>query len=98
MGPRGHSHWTSRRDASLAGGIRPVGKGKRRGVDRDRAVGNGRPVTRGDMHGVPLPTANGHAQRGRRPAVILQDDHDAGGLPVVLVGAITPRRVGVFVG
>jgi hypothetical protein len=58
---------------------------------------HGRPVIRGDLHGVQLPTANGHAQRGRRPAVILQDEHDAGGLPVVLAGAITPCRVGVFV-
>jgi mRNA-degrading endonuclease toxin of MazEF toxin-antitoxin module len=38
----------------------------------------------GDIHWVRLPVANGREQRGRRPAVILQDDQYAGGLPVVL--------------
>jgi mRNA interferase MazF len=41
---------------------------------------------------VQLPTANGHEQRRRRPAVILQDDRYAGGLPVVLVVPLTTAR------
>jgi mRNA interferase MazF len=49
-------------------------------------------VTIGDMHWAQLPAANGHEQRGRRPAVILQDDHYAGGLPVVLVVPLTTAR------
>ncbi len=36
-------------------------------------------MTVGDIHWVQLPAANGHEQRGRRPAVILQDDHYAQG-------------------
>jgi mRNA interferase MazF len=55
-------------------------------------MGNGKPVIVGDIHWVQLPTANGHEQRGRRPAVILQDDHYAGGLPVVLVVPLTTAR------
>jgi hypothetical protein len=35
-------------------------------------------VNAGDIHWVDLPTANGREQRGRRPAVILQDDDYAG--------------------
>jgi mRNA-degrading endonuclease toxin of MazEF toxin-antitoxin module len=31
-------------------------------------------MTVGDIHWVQLPAANGHEQRGRRPAVIFQDD------------------------
>jgi mRNA interferase MazF len=49
-------------------------------------------MTAGDIHWVQLPTANGHEQGGRRPAVILQDDQDAGGLPVVLVVPLTTAR------
>jgi mRNA interferase MazF len=49
-------------------------------------------VTVGDIHWVQLPAANGHEHRGRRPAVILQDDHYAGGLPVVLVVPLTTAR------
>jgi mRNA interferase MazF len=49
-------------------------------------------VTVGDIHWVQLPTANGYEQRGRRPALILQDDHHAGGLPVVLVVPLTTTR------
>ena len=55
-------------------------------------MGNGRAVTVGDIHWVQLPTANGREQRGRRPAVILQDDRYAGGLPVVLVVPLTTAR------
>jgi mRNA interferase MazF len=49
-------------------------------------------VTVGDIHWIQLPAANGHEQGGRRPAVILQDDHYAGGLPVVLVIPLTTAR------
>ena len=46
----------------------------------------------GDIHWVQLPAANGREQRGRRPAVILQDDRYAEGLPVVLVVPLTTAR------
>lgn len=36
-----------------------------------------------------LPAADGHEQRGRRPAVVLQDDAFAGRSPVVLVVPLT---------
>jgi mRNA interferase MazF len=62
-------------------------------------MGKGRPVTVGDIHWVQLPAANGYEQRGRRPAVILQDEHYAGGLPVVLVVPLTTARAALrFVG
>ena len=46
----------------------------------------------GDIHWVDLPTVNGHEQRGRRPAVVLQDDNYSGDLPVVLVVPLTTVR------
>ena len=49
----------------------------------------------GDIHWVDLPAANGREQRGRRPAVMLQDDHYAGELPVVLVVPLTTTRAAV---
>jgi mRNA interferase MazF len=49
-------------------------------------------VNGGDIHWIDLPAVNGHEQRGRRPAVILQDDHYAGELPVVLVVPLTTTR------
>jgi mRNA interferase MazF len=49
-------------------------------------------VSVGDMHWVELPAANGREQRGRRPAVILQDDDYGGNLPVVLVIPLTTAR------
>ena len=49
-------------------------------------------MTVGDIHWVQLPAPNGREQGGRRPAVILQDDHYAGGLPVVLVIPLTTAR------
>jgi len=49
-------------------------------------------VTIGDMHWVQLPRANGREQQGRRPAVVLQDDHYAGALPVVLVIPLTTTQ------
>ena len=44
------------------------------------------------MHWVDLPAANGREQRGRRPAVVLQDDDYGGDLPVVLVAPLTTAR------
>ena len=49
-------------------------------------------MTVGDIHWVELPAADGREQRGRRPAVILQDQQYAGGLPVVLVVPLTTAR------
>jgi mRNA interferase MazF len=49
----------------------------------------------GDIHWVQLPSANGREQGGRRPAVILQDDQYAGGLPVVLVIPLTTARAAI---
>ena len=49
-------------------------------------------MTVGDIHWVHLPAANGREQGGRRPAVILQDERYAGGLPVVLVVPLTTSR------
>ena len=46
----------------------------------------------GDMHWVDLPVANGREQRGRCPAVILQDDDYGGNLPVVLVVLLATAR------
>lgn len=46
----------------------------------------------GDIHGVDLPAADGREPRGRRPAVMLQDDAYAGALPVVLVVPLTTTR------
>ena len=46
----------------------------------------------GDICWIDLPTANGHEQRGRRPAVVVQDDNYGGGLPVVLVVPLTTVR------
>ena len=46
----------------------------------------------GDIHWVDLPAANGREQRGRRPAVVLQDDDYGGNLPVVLVVPLTTAR------
>jgi mRNA interferase MazF len=56
-------------------------------------------VSVGDIHWVDLPAANGREQRGRRPAVMLQDDHYAGTLPVVLVVPLTTTKAAMrFVG
>jgi mRNA interferase MazF len=49
-------------------------------------------MTVGDIHWVQLPAATSHEQGGRRPAVILPDDHYAGGLPVALVAPLTTAR------
>jgi len=49
-------------------------------------------VNVGDMHWVDLQAVNGREQRGRRPAVVLQDDDYGGDLPVVLVVPLTTAR------
>jgi mRNA interferase MazF len=49
-------------------------------------------VSVGDIHWVDLPAANAREQRGRRPAVVLQDDDYGGDLPVVLVVPLTTAR------
>jgi mRNA interferase MazF len=46
-------------------------------------------VTPGELYWVELPTANGHEQSGRRPALILQDEGYAGSLPIVIVVPLT---------
>src|SRR2546425_10779782 len=55
-------------------------------------MGSGGAVNAGDIHWVDLPAANGREQRGRRPAVVLQDDDYGGDLPVVLVVPLTTAR------
>lgn len=55
-------------------------------------MGSGRAVNVGDIHWVDLPSANGREQRGRRPAVVFQDDTYGGNLPVVLVVPLTTAR------
>jgi mRNA interferase MazF len=46
-------------------------------------------VTPGELYWVEVPPSNGHEQSGRRPAIALQDETFAGGLPVVLVAPVT---------
>ena len=43
----------------------------------------------GDIYWVELPASSGHEQVGRRPAIILQDDSYAGGVPLVIVIPLT---------
>jgi mRNA interferase MazF len=49
-------------------------------------------VSVGDIHWVDLPGADGREQRGRRPAIVLQDDSYGSALPVVLVVPLTTAR------
>jgi len=42
-------------------------------------------VNVGDIHWVEFPPANGREQQGRRPAIVVQDDGDAGSLPTTMV-------------
>ena len=46
-------------------------------------------MTPGELYWVEFPTANGHEQTGRRPAIVLQDDTYAGGVSVVFVIPVT---------
>jgi len=55
-------------------------------------MGSGTTVNVGDIHWVDLPAADGREQRGRRPAIVLQDEAYGGDLPVVLVVPLTTAR------
>jgi mRNA interferase MazF len=55
-------------------------------------MGSARTVSVGDIHWVDLPGADGREQRGRRPAIVLQDDSYGSALPVVLVVPLTTAR------
>ena len=46
----------------------------------------------GDIHWVDLPGADGREQRGRRSAIVLQDDSYGSALPVILVVPLTTAR------
>ena len=46
----------------------------------------------GDIGWVELPSANGHEQQGRRPAIVAQDDTYASHLPTVLVIPLSSAR------
>ncbi|MBA2503403.1 MAG: type II toxin-antitoxin system PemK/MazF family toxin [Pyrinomonadaceae bacterium] len=45
----------------------------------------------GDIHWVELPPRDGHAQAGRRPAIIVQSDARASSLPTVLLIPLTTQ-------
>ena len=49
-------------------------------------------MTLGDVHWVDLPDRGGREQRGRRPAIIWQDDDAFPRLPTVLLIPLTSRR------
>jgi mRNA interferase MazF len=53
-------------------------------------------VKPGDIFWVELPLGSGHEQSGRRPAIVLQDEEYATGLPLVIMvpmtGAIAASR------
>ena len=51
----------------------------------------------GDIHWVELPSAGGHEQQGRQPAVIAQDDAYASRVPTVLVIPLSLRTSGTAV-
>jgi mRNA-degrading endonuclease toxin of MazEF toxin-antitoxin module len=46
-------------------------------------------MKRGEVWRVDLPTARGHVQAGKRPAVILQDDQVTASLPTFLIVPFT---------
>ena len=46
----------------------------------------------GEIHWVDLPLAGGHEQQGRRPAIVVQNDHYGADLPVVLVIPLTTAK------
>jgi mRNA interferase MazF len=45
----------------------------------------------GDVHWVDFPPRNGHAQRGRRPAIVAQDASATARLPTILVIPLTTQ-------
>ena len=49
-------------------------------------------MSNGDIHWVELPDNDGKEQRGRRPAIILQDDNYGASLPTVLVVPLSSTR------
>ena len=49
-------------------------------------------MNNGDIHWVELPIAGGREQRGRRPAIIIQDAKVGGKLPTVLVVPLTSSQ------
>lgn len=49
-------------------------------------------MNNGDIHWVELPVVNGREQRGRRPAVIIQDQRVGEKLPTVLVIPLTSSQ------
>jgi mRNA interferase MazF len=48
-------------------------------------------VNVGDLHWVEFPARGGHAQAGRRPAIIMQAEARAVGLPTVLLVPLTSQ-------
>lgn len=49
-------------------------------------------MNNGDIHWIELPVASGREQRGRRPAVIIQDEQLGKKLPTVLVVPLTSSQ------
>ena len=49
-------------------------------------------MNNGDIHWVNLPVAGGRAQRGRRPAIVIQDEKIGEKLPTVLVVPLTSSQ------
>ena len=49
-------------------------------------------MNNGDIHWVELPVAGGREQRGRRPAIVIQDEKVGEKLPTVLVVPLTSSQ------
>ena len=49
-------------------------------------------MNNGDIHWVDLPVAGGREQRGRRPAIVIQDEKIGEKLPTVLVVPLTSSK------
>ena len=47
----------------------------------------------GDIYWVEFPAGSGHEQAGRRPAIVLQDDTYAGGLPTIIIVPLTGATI-----
>ena len=45
----------------------------------------------GDLRWVQMPGSGGHAQAGRRPAIIMQSEATAPGLPTILIVPLTTQ-------
>ncbi len=48
-------------------------------------------MTVGDLHWVEFPARSGHAQSGRRPAIVMQNEAASARLPTVLLVPITTQ-------